>query len=262
MPGVPERLAGLLRERGTPWAGPIEHLAVVSSTNDELKLRCRAGAPAWSVLLADRQTRGRGRQGRVWASPPGNLHLSLLLRPELSPAGWGMLPLAAGLAVFEAVGEQGVRAELKWPNDVLVRGRKLAGVLVEVTSGAGGLEHAVVGVGVNVGVAPGSIAAATSLDLECDHPGDVVALAAAVLARLGLCYHALAREGPAAILVRWREGAAGWLGRAVEVDSGAGSFRGRAYGVDEHGALLVLEPSGRVLRILSGEAREVRPGEP
>jgi BirA family biotin operon repressor/biotin-[acetyl-CoA-carboxylase] ligase len=246
--GTPERLAQLLRSSGTDWAGPIEHLEVVSSTNDELKLRCRAGAPEWSVLLADRQTHGRGRQGRPWASPLGNLYLSL--------------PLAAGLAVLEAVTAEGVRAELKWPNDVLVRGRKLAGILVETTSGLGGLENAVVGVGVNVGVVPAEIAGATSFAAETGRAGDAVALAARVLTRLSVCYHALARDGPTAILPRWREGAAGWLGRPVEVQAAGGMLRGLMRGIDERGAMLLEEPSGHVLHILSGEAHEVRLGEP
>lgn len=263
MAGVPERLAQLLRSRGIHWAGPIEHLEVASSTNDELKLRCRAGAPEWSVLLADRQTHGRGRQGRPWASPSGNLYLSLLLRPTVSGAAWGVLPLAAGLAVLEAVSGEGVRAELKWPNDVLARGRKLAGILVEATSGLDGLESAVVGVGVNVAVVPAEIASgATSLAAETGCPGDAVGLAAAVLTRLSVCYHALARDGPTAILPRWREGAAGWFGRPVEVQAAGRVLRGLMRGIDERGALLVEEPSGHMLHIFSGEAREVRLSEP
>jgi BirA family biotin operon repressor/biotin-[acetyl-CoA-carboxylase] ligase len=260
---VAERLAQLLQARGESWPGPIEHVAEVGSTNDELKRLCRAGAPDWSVLLADRQTRGRGRQGRVWASPADNLYFSLLLRPPLSPAAWGVLPLAAGLAVFEAASEQGVPAQLKWPNDVLVRGRKLAGILVEATSGPDGLEQAIVGVGLNANVAPADAAqAATSLRAERGGPVDVVELAAAVLARLSVCYHALARDGPAAILPRWRAGAAGWLGQPVEVQSAGGTLRGVARDVDEQGALLVEQASGRVERIFSGEARETRLGEP
>jgi BirA family biotin operon repressor/biotin-[acetyl-CoA-carboxylase] ligase len=263
LPGVPERLEALLLERGIRWPGPIEHLAVAASTNDELKRRSREGAPEWSVVLADRQTRGRGRQGRAWASPSGNLYLSLLLRPTLPPTAWGVLPLAAGLAVREAVCAEGGRAELKWPNDVLARGRKLAGVLVEATSGADGLENAVVGIGVNVGVVPAEVAAgATSLAAETDRPVDAIRLAAAVLARLSVCYHALARDGPPAILPRWREGALDWLGRAVEVQAAGGVVRGVARDVDEQGALLVEDPAGRVLRIFSGEAREVRPNQP
>jgi BirA family biotin operon repressor/biotin-[acetyl-CoA-carboxylase] ligase len=253
------RLERLLRDAGTPWPAPIEHLGVAASTNDELSLRARAGAVEWSVVLAERQTRGRGRQGRAWSSPAGNVHLSLLLRPSLVPEAWGVLPLAAGVAVREAVASLGVAADLKWPNDVLARGRKLAGILVEATSGGDGLDSAVVGIGVNVAAAPAELGdEATALSAEGAAPCDVVETAAAVLARLSVCYHALARDGPPAILARWREGAARWLGSPVEVHGDGSRIRGVALDVDERGALLVAEASGRVLSILAGEVRSVR----
>jgi BirA family biotin operon repressor/biotin-[acetyl-CoA-carboxylase] ligase len=261
--GVPQRLERLLRDGGIAWPAPIEHLSVAESTNDELKLRARGGAAEWSVLLADRQTRGKGRQGRAWASPAGNLHLSLLLRPSLTPEAWGVLPLAAGVAVREALSGLGVAADLKWPNDVLARGRKLAGILVEATSGADGFESAVVGIGVNVAEAPAGLGSeATSLSAEGAERCDAVQAAAAVLARLSVCYHALARDGPPAILPRWRDGAARWLGSPVEVQVAGSLVRGLALDVDERGALLVQDPSGRVLSILAGDARSFRPNAP
>jgi len=257
------RLTGLLRARGLAWPAAIEHLAVVGSTNDWLKERARAGAPEWSAVLADRQTAGRGRHGHVWASPPGNLHLSVLLRPSLPAFAWGVLPLTAGVAVCEAVRERGVEAELKWPNDVLVDGRKLAGILVEAASGGHEMEGAVVGIGVNVATVPAELpselaASVTALAERCGAV-DVLDLAAAVLARLAVCYDALAREGSAAMVERWRQRAAAWWGSVVEVQSAGEARRGIARGVDEHGALLLEDASGQVHALLSGEAREVRP---
>jgi BirA family biotin operon repressor/biotin-[acetyl-CoA-carboxylase] ligase len=261
--GSAERLRELLRVRGLEWTGTIEHLEVVGSTNDVLKRRARQGVPEWSVVVADRQTAGRGRQGHAWASPPGNLYLSVLLRPSLPAPAWGVLPLTAGLAACEAVSELGVRAELKWPNDVLVGERKLAGVLVEAASSAGGMESAVVGIGVNVAMAPtelppGIAAQTTSLWLESAATVETLDVAATVLARLTVCYDALAREGAAAIVQRWRRRATAWWGSVVEVRSGAETRRGVARGVDERGALLLEEASGRIVPIVSGEAREVR----
>ena len=122
----------LLRTRGREWPAPIGWLETVGSTNDAMKDRARAGAPAWSAVVASRQTTGRGRQGRAWLSPEGNLFLSVLLRPALALDRAGMLPLAAGVAAAEAAGEWGVDARLKWPNDLMVAGRKLGGVLVEI----------------------------------------------------------------------------------------------------------------------------------
>lgn len=256
------RLRELLRARGVEWPAQIEHLAVVGSTNERLKEQARKGAREWSAVLAERQTAGRGRQGQTWASPPGNLHLSVLLRPALSPASWGVLPLAAGLAVCEAVSELGVVAELKWPNDVLVAGRKLAGVLVEAVSGSRGLESAVVGMGVNVGAAPAGLSE-TATTLGGEHGStDVLELAAAVLARLTVCYDALGREGPAAVVLRWRQRAVAWWGSVIELHSAGEVRRGVARGVDERGALLLEDASGRVEAIVAGEARQVRPGHP
>jgi len=127
----PQALAALLASRGLTWPAPIEHVETVTSTNDLLKERARQGALEWTVVWADRQTAGRGRHGRGWHSPPGNLFLSVLLRPSLSPDRVLLLPLAAGVAVAAAVAELGVAAHLKWPNDLVVGERKLAGILVE-----------------------------------------------------------------------------------------------------------------------------------
>src|SRR5687767_4287228 len=119
-----DALAAALEARGLRWPAPLEHLEVAASTNARLKEKARAGAPEWSVVIADRQTAGRGRAGHQWVSPPGNLFLSVLLRPAMRAMHVPVLPLAAGLATVEAVGECGVEAHVKWPNDVLVGERK------------------------------------------------------------------------------------------------------------------------------------------
>src|SRR5687767_3265693 len=106
------RLRVRLEERGRRWPAPIEHLPVVGSTNDWLKERARAGAPEWSAILADLQTAGRGRQGRQWHSPAGNLFLSVLLRPALGFERAALIPLAAGVAAAESLEEWGVAARL------------------------------------------------------------------------------------------------------------------------------------------------------
>jgi len=253
------RLTDLLRARGVEWPVAIEHAAVVRSTNERLKEHARNGAPEWSAILAQRQTAGRGRHGHAWVSPAGNLHLSVLLRPALPAPSWGVLPLVAGLAVCEAVSELGVAAHLKWPNDVLVRGRKLAGILVEAVSGARGLESAVVGVGVNVVTAPSENAAALAGE---GVSVDVPEVAAVVLARLAVCYDALARQGTEAVVLRWRQRAVPWWGTVIELHSAGQVRRGVARGVDERGALLLEDASGRVEAVVAGEAREVRSCRP
>jgi BirA family biotin operon repressor/biotin-[acetyl-CoA-carboxylase] ligase len=258
-PSAEERVRKALQQRGQLWSAPIEHFETLPSTNDWLKQRARQGFPDWSVVLADQQTAGRGRQGHSWLSPPGNLCLSVLLPPSGEP----VLTLAAGVAIVEAVRVFGVAAELKWPNDVLVGGRKLAGLLAESVSGGAELEGVVLGVGVNVRLDPASLppeiaSETTSIRRETGRDADPLALAAEVLARLSVWYHALARDGAAAILDAWRARSVPWWGKPVEVVSGSERVRGVVRDVDARGALLVETETG-LTTILSGEARALRP---
>jgi BirA family biotin operon repressor/biotin-[acetyl-CoA-carboxylase] ligase len=258
------RLRALLHGRGLEWPAEIEHAAVLASTNDRLKQRARAGAAAWTVVLADVQTAGRGRQGRQWASPAGNLYLSVLLRPDSPAARWSVLPLAAGVAVAEALEGEGLDVRLKWPNDVVVGGRKVGGILAEATSGTDGLESVVLGIGVNVAVRPRGLAAEVAATVTCvaeelARAVDRLAIAAAVLARLTVWYHALAREGPRVVASAWRARALPWWGRAVEARSGERRLRGIARDLDDGGGLILELEDGTRAVLHSGEVHEVRP---
>lgn len=252
-----DRLRALLRRRGVP-DGLVEHHALLTSTNDRLRELSRAGAPEWSVVLADEQSAGRGRSRHVWTSPAGNLFVSVLLRPVLPPHQVTLLPLAAGTAVAEAVEEWGVHARLKWPNDVLVDDRKLAGILVESTSGASGIEAAIVGIGVNVRLDPATLGdppgeRATSILFATGKGVDPLAVGAAVLARLALWYHAL-REGRAGdVLEAWRARSVPWWGREIEIRADGVLLKGRLEGVDDAGALLLRSIDGALVRVVSGE---------
>lgn len=254
-----DALRARLEERGVPWRGPIEALRSVSSTSDRLKEQARAGAPEWSVVLAEEQTGGRGRQGRAWASPRGGLYLSVLLRPAF--AGTGLLPLAAGVAAVEALEELGVNGSLKWPNDILVGGRKVAGILAEASSAASGVDWVVIGLGVNLGTleaAPDDVRnlATSVLAASGRDPGPVEA-AAAVLARLPVWYHVLGSDPPS-VLRAWRERSVPWWGERVVVQSGGETLRGVASDIDPTGALLLDLEDGRRVAILSGEVASVR----
>jgi BirA family transcriptional regulator, biotin operon repressor / biotin---[acetyl-CoA-carboxylase] ligase len=251
--------AALAARGGAPLPG-IEWPASIGSTSDRLKALARGGAPEWTVVLADAQTGGRGREGRTWVSPAGGLYLSVLLRPRFEKVG--LLPLAAGVAVAEAADELGVRTELKWPNDVLASGRKLAGILSEAASGPAGVEWVVLGIGVNVALDDASVpsgmrGAVTSLAAEGAPGVPVRVVAAAVLARLAACYDAL-KSGPGAMLTAWRSRAASWWGSLVEVRAGETPLRGRLLEVDEQGALVLELEGGERRRLLSGEVARVR----
>jgi len=256
---VAEALREGLRNRGLAWAAEIEHRGQLVSTNDRLKDRARDGAPEWTVVLADEQTGGRGRQGRTWFSPPGGLYLSLLLRPRFE--AFGLIPLTAGVALVEALREHGVAAELKWPNDALAGGRKVAGILAEASSSAGRLDWVVLGIGVNLqvveGLPQGVREAATSISTLTGAQVEPVVAATAVLAHLSLWYDAL-RVDPASVVRAWSERALAWWGRPVELQSGGQTVRGIAEGIDASGALVLIGEDGGRTAVLSGDVTAVR----
>ena len=214
------------------------------STNDDAHALAQAGAASGTAVLALRQARGRGRAGRTFASPEGGLYLSVVLRPRLEPAQWSLLPLASGLAVVEELRARGFDAGLKWPNDVMLAGRKLGGILVE--SRWGREPFAVVGIGLNLTEAP--VEEATALARHGAVP-ERRTLAEALVARLVALVDAWARDGPADVLKGVRA-ACVTLGREVAWEKGEGV----AVDVAEDGALVVRVAGGHE-RVLAGDVR-------
>ena len=259
---LPSEIAEALRltaDRRGPFGEPAYFFSETASTNDIAAALADAGAPEGATVIAASQTAGRGRFGRTWFSPPGaGLYMSTVVRePRLLP----ILPLAAGVAVAEGVrAGTGLPVFLKWPNDVVVesgvtptRRRKLAGVLAEASTGADGLQYAVLGIGINLRPAsyPRDIAdRATSIESELGRTPDAGAVLAEILVGLARCREADAPD----ILRRWRELAPSACGSAVEWDGPAGVVSGVAAGIDDTGALLV-HANGGIERILSGEVR-------
>jgi len=241
---------------GYPQAIVLEE---TGSTNEDLRERARAGAPAWTVLIARKQRAGRGRHGREWVSGEGDLCLSVLLRPD---AAWaGLLPLAAALAVAEMLEGLSLRPRLKWPNDVLVGERKIAGILAEGLSAGGILEAVVIGIGLNLCLDPVAVPGdwpVTSVRHEIGHAPEVLEAAAAVLARLRICYDSLSLGGPAATLASFRARSLPWWGTRVEVVSGGERIVGRAHALDPRGGLILERDDGSFVTLLSGEARQLR----
>jgi BirA family biotin operon repressor/biotin-[acetyl-CoA-carboxylase] ligase len=250
---------------GAPWRA-VEVVAESPSTNAALADRARAGEPAGLVLVTDHQTAGRGRLDRVWVTPPrAALTFSMLVAPDGVPAGhWPWLPLLTGLAVVDGVRRAaGVDATLKWPNDVLVGGGKVAGILVERVDGPSG-PLAVVGVGVNVSFTRDElpVPTATSLQLAGAGPVDRGALLRDVLAAFAERFTAwcAAAGDPEQGLRASYQRACGTVGREVRVELPAGPpLQGRAVGVDEAGRLEVLS-GGQVHRVGAGDVVHVRPG--
>lgn len=224
--------------------GRIIRLQSVASTNDVGKRLLRDGEPHGTVVVAAEQTQGRGQRGRRWVSPPGGLWASLLLRPHgMSVAQAGLLNLAAAVAAAEAVSSVCRAAtRVKWPNDLLVSGRKVGGVLVETSATAGTTKWAVIGIGVNANfhldVLPRRLrTTTTSLRHETGHTVPLDALLAEIRTRVGILVELLETGEDEQILALWRA-LDSTPGREVRPARGGG-WHGRAAGIDSWGRLVV-----------------------
>jgi len=263
---IPDRLGALEVKPllNTHDLGQVLHCREeLASTSDLAKELAEQGAAHGEVVIAERQTAGRGRRGRSWSSPAGkNLYLSAVLRPELPPQRAAELTLVASLAVCDACRQAGVDAGIKWPNDVLVGGRKVAGILTELAAEPDVVHWVVVGIGVNLNAGredfPEEIRdEATSLAIERGQPVPRALFAAALLSLLEQWLDRHAEEGFEAVRRAWRERSA-TLGRSVRVEVDGGEVDGVADDLDESGALLVRSESGLV-RVVAGDVRLLRP---
>jgi BirA family biotin operon repressor/biotin-[acetyl-CoA-carboxylase] ligase len=243
----------------TAWLGRAwRHHASVGSTNDEAAAWARAtpGAPAGAVVVADAQDKGRGRLGRRWHSPPGeSLYLSVVLRPPLPPHRVPPMTLAAGVAVAETLLAFDVTPALKWPNDVQLDGKKVAGILTEMSGDIDRVHHLVVGIGVNLNTRafPDELAGiATSVALARGGAVSRAEFAATLCARLESWFVRFVAEGAAPVVVAWKQHAR-FFGRRVHVTSGRDRLEGVAEDLEDDGALRVRLDDGRATRVVAGE---------
>ena len=242
----------------TRWLGRnFSYYETLESTNDAAVAAARRGEPSGTVVVADSQTRGRGRLGRQWDSPPGlNVYFSGLVRPAWPPSDLPPLSLVAAVAICEALAPvANISPTVKWPNDVLVNGRKLAGILVELSADTTRIAHVVIGVGLNVNQTVFSAElerCATSLMRETGRQWDRLDILCRVLERLEFWLDRVPEKKEQA-LEQW----VGWnatIGKDVSVVQGQGWVHGRAVGIDDTGALLVENVEG-LHRIVSGDLR-------
>jgi BirA family biotin operon repressor/biotin-[acetyl-CoA-carboxylase] ligase len=260
---LPEELAAALRataDRRGRFGEPAIFFAETGSTNDVAAGLAARGAQEGTAVIALAQTAGRGRYGRTWFSPPGaGLYVSVVCR---NPLAAPLLTLAGGVAVAEGIQRAtGLPVQIKWPNDIVVPGgswptrRKLAGILAEASSGADGLQHVVLGFGINIRPAayPAAIAdRASSIEAELGRPVDAGPVLAETLAALSSAVTNLAEGRHQPVLERWRALAPSARGTMVTWDSAAGRLTGMSAGIADDGALLV-KVAGRTERIISGE---------
>lgn len=226
----------------------------LSSTNEHAKKLAAGGAPEWTAVLAGKQLRGRGRRGRRWASADGGIYLSVVLHPRRT-GRMQALTFAAALAVDDAIRKRyPLKTSIKWPNDVLLDGKKVCGILTEAMFGEG--VSCVVGIGLNANqkrFSPAIAHSATSLLIESGERADIDALAHDILARLRR-YYAFFQDGEdGRILNEWKKRCE-TVGESVRVVLPSGSFSGKAVGVTEEGMLRVRLRSGKIKIVAEGDA--------
>jgi len=250
---VPEYGGGAIEyDLSVPVA--VEYHDRLPSTNARARELATRGANDLAVVAAE-QTGGRGRRDRTWASPPGGIWLSILLRPTAPAAHAPVYTLGGAVAVADAV-PAAVGARIKWPNDVLVGGRKLAGVLTETATTGGELDWVIVGIGLNANVDPADLPGEDPTSLRAElGPVDRRQLAQRMIERT----HELA-GAPAEILPAWRR-LADTLGRRVRVETDTETIVGEAVDVTFPGALVVETPGGR-RTVAAGECEHLRPADP
>ena len=229
----------------------------VSSTNDVARELATSGAPEGLCVIAREQKAGRGRQGRLWSSPPGEgLYLSLVLRPQIKAADSAIVTLAAAIGVAETLNlDFEVPADIKWPNDVLVSGRKICGILVESAIQNDQLQYAVMGIGVNIaqGSFPDDIGiSATSLLLETRRRIEPEDFARPMIERLERWYRIVITH-PDQVIERWEQLSSYARGRRVGVESPEGAIEGITRGLASCGALILEMDNGEIREVVSGE---------
>jgi BirA family biotin operon repressor/biotin-[acetyl-CoA-carboxylase] ligase len=247
------------------------HVAEVTSTNDEARRLAEAGAAEGTFVWADHQSEGRGRQGRVWISAPGeNVLVSVVLRPCLEPARLGAITMMGAVAVRETIAiTTGLDARLKWPNDVLIRGRKVSGMLLESAQDA---THGkpprfvILGIGINVNQCafpsdPGD--SATSLTLEAGTTLSRHAVVDVLMRRIESYYDSVGKDGGAGVREKYMALLEG-LGESatVRLDGASGAVTGRMVGVSVGGALELELSDGRREQFYAGEVTTRAPVSP
>jgi BirA family biotin operon repressor/biotin-[acetyl-CoA-carboxylase] ligase len=235
----------------------------VTSTNDLAKELARSGEEEGSVVVAEEQTRGRGRVGRSWLSPRGGLWFSLILRPSIAPQEAPRITLIFGAAVAKTLRRlYHVDANIKWPNDVLIREKKVCGILTEVEAELDVLTFLVAGVGINANNSteafPEEIReGATSLKEELGRSVDRNELLAELLNEFERSYEVFLKSGRGSLMIDWQD-LCSTLGRRVRILTPRATIEGEAVGIDEEGALLVRTREGERRRVLYGECIHLR----
>lgn len=232
----------------------------LSSTMDEAFKLGMEGAPEGTVVCAETQTKGRGRLGRNWASPKHKgIYLSIILRPKLSPTELAKLTLLSAVAVAEAVEKVSqVPTHIKWPNDLLVKNKKLAGILTELRAEVDQMKFVIVGIGLNVNNAATQLVdGATSLKQEAGRTFSRIEVVQEILRAFERRYSHLDKKGFDDVIAVWKE-RSHTLGKRVKITDPAGVVEGVALDLDHDGGLLIRQDSGVVIKKMAGDVVQLR----
>ncbi len=249
----------------TKWLGKaIHHFGTLDSTNAQAYRLALDGAEEGEVVISESQERGKGRLGRQWFSPPFlNLYLSVILRPKIPPHQASLITLMAAVATADAIRQfSGLLPLIKWPNDILLRDRKVAGLLNEIHSEIDRIHFVILGIGVNLNADESAFskeirAVATSLKIEMGHAISRKVFLQALLQELERWYSIFIHEGSAAILKAWRS-RAHIKGRRVKVTSFGEEIAGTAIDVDSDGALILQTEGEKRRRVVAGDIQYKR----
>lgn len=253
-----EELGSLIGET-TNWAGRnICYFPETDSTNIQAKRLGESGAPHGTLVVAEKQNAGRGRRGRGWNSPEGSsIYMSILLRPEFPPEKASMLTLVAAYGTALALRScTGLEVQIKWPNDIVVRGKKLVGILTEMSTEIDYINHVVIGIGINVNMEafPEEIAkTATSLRRELGHGLKRAPIAAEVMRQFEKNYEQFLRFQNLSFLQEAYNKFLVNCGQEVRILNGEDSYRAYALGINDHGELLVRRKDGTEETVYAGE---------
>ena len=228
----------------------------LTSTQDAARALAAQGANEGTIVIAETQAAGRGRIGRGWASPPGGIYLSIILRPAIKPSEALRFPLIAVVAAAQAIEQlTGLKPQLKWPNDIIVAGRKGGGILTEMSAEMDRVNYIVIGMGINVNTEsfPDEIRGiATSLRAECGKEVSRVQLVQDILAQLESLYQVFQVSGFAAIRERWKA-LSNTIGARVSIRGEREQVEGEAIDIDEDGALILRKANGALERVIAGD---------
>ena len=248
-----------LKEMETSWAGrKIIYRDEVDSTNTLAKQKGEEGAPHGTLIVADMQTNGKGRLGRNWFIPKGQaIVMSLLLRPQIEPQCASMLTLVAALAVSQAIKEKiGIEVQIKWPNDIVYKGKKICGILTEMSAEMDVIHYIVVGIGINTGKIP--------FDKELEEKADTLyritgnyfprrILISAVMKHFETYYEQFCQTGDLSLLQNIYEESLANKNNQVRVLAPGNEYTGECLGITKNGELRVRDQSGTLQTVMSGE---------